>query len=342
MTTPTNHCGYCRIAFNTPEEHKLHLLTQHHNRAIITIYAPDSRVIAAKVFVERASDLYFYCPIEGCNFRDQYEKSLGRHCSSYYVEHQPRLSQQTLKPEVTKRVNSKGKDMWDYIPVLGSVQVGDVESDTELVSVPLDSTNETTAPASETPVLEKTAAPVRRSCRNVKVERKSPPLGLSPSPPIEPDQAPREALESAPFELSSRSSTPSSTVELDTGESIDDENLDAAPLHSSDDSSEAPEPASGDTSLTSTEPTTQPPAQRSSSEILTSFSAFSTKRKAEVTPEELQASLRDEYRKRLHQEMMEALADRAIDLDESARKREKLKGWFEEGIVMLKGVDTDV
>ncbi|RPA73465.1 hypothetical protein BJ508DRAFT_313777 [Ascobolus immersus RN42] len=65
------------------------------------------------------------------------------------------------------------------------------------------------------------------------------------------------------------------------------------------------------------------------------------KRKAEpaTANEDLMASLRAEYKKRLHEEMMESLADKGVDFKESARRREEMREWFEEGMRMLREVD---
>ncbi|RPA73472.1 hypothetical protein BJ508DRAFT_334061 [Ascobolus immersus RN42] len=61
------------------------------------------------------------------------------------------------------------------------------------------------------------------------------------------------------------------------------------------------------------------------------------KRKAESTKsEEMRATLRAEYMKRLHEEMLETLGDRSVDLKESAKKQEELKDWFENGMRMLR------
>ncbi|RPA73466.1 hypothetical protein BJ508DRAFT_381060 [Ascobolus immersus RN42] len=62
--------------------------------------------------------------------------------------------------------------------------------------------------------------------------------------------------------------------------------------------------------------------------------------KADTTRSDLmRASLREEYMKRLHEDMMESLADKTVDFKESAKKREEMKAWFEEGMKMLKEVD---
>ncbi|RPA70991.1 hypothetical protein BJ508DRAFT_345983 [Ascobolus immersus RN42] len=65
------------------------------------------------------------------------------------------------------------------------------------------------------------------------------------------------------------------------------------------------------------------------------------KRKApeDTSTEDLRASLVVEYRKQIHAEMMRAMADPEANLDESSKRRQKLKAWFDEGMEMLKETD---
>ncbi|RPA73468.1 hypothetical protein BJ508DRAFT_313780 [Ascobolus immersus RN42] len=86
-------------------------------------------------------------------------------------------------------------------------------------------------------------------------------------------------------------------------------------------------------------------AESSEAETTPATSTASKIRKAEPTKsEQLRASLRDEYMKRLHEDMMETLSDcsRAVDFKESSRRREEMEAWFEEGMRMLLKVDGSV
>ncbi|RPA73478.1 hypothetical protein BJ508DRAFT_313789 [Ascobolus immersus RN42] len=80
----------------------------------------------------------------------------------------------------------------------------------------------------------------------------------------------------------------------------------------------------------------------SSSETVQSTSTSSTTSRTtsdETTTDGLRASLNSEYRKKIHADMMATLMDPNADFDESIKRREKLKVWFEHGMKMLE--DTD-
>ncbi|RPA70993.1 hypothetical protein BJ508DRAFT_345985 [Ascobolus immersus RN42] len=54
-----------------------------------------------------------------------------------------------------------------------------------------------------------------------------------------------------------------------------------------------------------------------------------------TTSDELIASVRAEYRKQIHDEMMNALANHETNLEGSTKKMESLRVWFEKGIEVL-------
>ncbi|RPA70992.1 hypothetical protein BJ508DRAFT_111971 [Ascobolus immersus RN42] len=58
--------------------------------------------------------------------------------------------------------------------------------------------------------------------------------------------------------------------------------------------------------------------------------------------DELIPSLRAEYRRKVHAEMMRTMKDPDADYRESMARRELFKAWFEEGIEMLKEMEKDV
>ncbi|RPA73457.1 hypothetical protein BJ508DRAFT_419028 [Ascobolus immersus RN42] len=87
-----------------------------------------------------------------------------------------------------------------------------------------------------------------------------------------------------------------------------------------------------------------PPHRTASIATQTPPATSASKRKADTSTndtEELKASLRAEYRRRLHQDMMEALGDRNVDLHMNKRRREELKEWFDDGMRMLREMDSE-
>ncbi|RPA73477.1 hypothetical protein BJ508DRAFT_366734 [Ascobolus immersus RN42] len=70
----------------------------------------------------------------------------------------------------------------------------------------------------------------------------------------------------------------------------------------------------------------------------------SKKRKApsSMATGDLRAALTAEYRQRLLDEMMKMMADPDADLDESSKRREKFKAWFEERLKMIEDTEERV
>ncbi|RPA73470.1 hypothetical protein BJ508DRAFT_313782 [Ascobolus immersus RN42] len=79
------------------------------------------------------------------------------------------------------------------------------------------------------------------------------------------------------------------------------------------------------------------PSMSSDQSTITSSSNI---QKVETNKDEnLKATLKEEYKKRLHKEMMHTLLDETADFKESGRKLEEMRAWFEEGMRMLGEVD---
>ncbi|RPA73464.1 hypothetical protein BJ508DRAFT_313776 [Ascobolus immersus RN42] len=131
-------------------------------------------------------------------------------------------------------------------------------------------------------------------------------------------------------------------------ESVEPEDLLAAVPRDDGRASQAPAARMTPPTPSSQTPATPTPSTVQTPHITTSETDAATtsstnKRKARSSKnDDPELFLRKEYKRRLREEMMEALADKSVDLKESKRRREELKEWFEDGLRMLEEVDGGV
>ncbi|RPA73471.1 hypothetical protein BJ508DRAFT_313783 [Ascobolus immersus RN42] len=88
--------------------------------------------------------------------------------------------------------------------------------------------------------------------------------------------------------------------------------------------------------------TTASPLQTSNPTLVPAIATASPSTNVAVwTGEQLRASLRNEYMRRLHGDMMATLGDNTVDLKESGKRQEELKNWFENGMKLLKEAEGE-
>ncbi|RPA73469.1 hypothetical protein BJ508DRAFT_334058 [Ascobolus immersus RN42] len=118
VRSPTK-CSFCKDTFANFDDKRRHVQVHHHNRSTLCFLSPEAdKDTYYNIIIWRASDLNFYCPFEGCDFRVSDQVIFGKHFpkGTWLYEHEPQSSTRDFKSDLVERV--KEPQNFDYRPLI--------------------------------------------------------------------------------------------------------------------------------------------------------------------------------------------------------------------------------